>query len=55
MRITRIAAAVVLPRLEHAYLPERVTPIALGSARQYFSAIASRTRGSMLSTAQRGW
>jgi uncharacterized membrane protein len=39
--VVSVTAALVLPRLEHAYLPESVTPIALDSARQVFSAIAS--------------
>jgi uncharacterized membrane protein len=39
--VASVAAALVLPRLEHAYLPEHVTPMAVDSARQFFSAIAS--------------
>jgi len=39
--VASVVAALVLPRLEHAYLPENVTPIAVDSARQFFSAIAS--------------
>jgi uncharacterized membrane protein len=39
--VASVVAAMVLPRIEHAYLPEHVTSIALDSARQFFSAIAS--------------
>jgi uncharacterized membrane protein len=39
--VASVVAAMVLPRLEHAYLPEHVTQMAVDSARQFFSAIAS--------------
>jgi uncharacterized membrane protein len=39
--VASVAAALILPRLEHAYLPEQVSNISLDSVRQFFSAIAS--------------
>jgi uncharacterized membrane protein len=39
--VASVVAATVLPRLEHAYLPEHVTQMAVDSARQFFSSIAS--------------